>query len=241
VNKVLIVFAVALPIMAGDLETFTDNALNYTQRNTACFNLRGNKTPEVVAAMRSALENSSLQGCAAANLRSAKAYPELLDALRTGKDPGARAAAARELGTSERAEFLAPLAEAARDRDVLVVSNAIEGLMRYTDHSSTGALREIALLGGIQTTLALDILIDWHDPQVVTLGRKLVASKNPADQLVGIRALGVSGDETDLPLLREVAKNDTEMSSGSRGFGFMPAVSLSRAAKTAIGSIEARK
>ena len=238
--KLLLCLLAAMPLMAGDLETFTDNALNYTQRNTACFSLRGNRTPEVVAAMRGALENASLQACAAANLRAAGAYNELLNALQEGKDPGARAAAARELGTTQKAELLAPLAEAAKDRDVLVASNAIEGLMRYGDHTSAPQLREIALMGGIQTTLALDILIDWHDPEVISIGRKLVASKNPADELVGIRAIGLTGDKSDLPRLKELAKNDLELNAGSRGFGFMPAVSLSRAAKTAIANIEDR-
>jgi len=236
--KVLAVLLAALPLMAGDLENFTDNALNYTQRNSACFALRGNKTPEAVAAMRSALENASLQACAAANLRAAGAYPELLGALRDAKDPGARAAAARELGTAQKPEYLAPLAEAARDRDVLVAGNAIEGLMRYEDRSSAPQLREIALIGGIQTTLALDILIDWQDPEVASLGRKLVARKNPADQLTGIRAIGLRGDKSDLPRLKDLAKDDQEMNAGSRGFGFMPAVSISRAAKTAIANIE---
>jgi HEAT repeat protein len=238
--KLTIVLLAALPLMAGDLETFTDNALNYTQRNTACFSLRGNRAPEVIVAMRTALDNASLQACAAANLRAAGATAELLSALQQDKDPAARAAAARELGTVQKAEFLGALAEAAKDRDVLVASNAIEGLMRYADHSSAPQLREIALFGGIQTSLALDILIDWHDAEVIGIGRKLIQGKNPADQLAGIRAVGVAGDASDLPRLREFAKNDVELNAGSRGFGFMPAVSLSRGAKTAIASIEAR-
>ena len=236
--KLLVFLLAATPLIAGDLETFTDNALNYTQRNTACFSLRGKKTPEVVLAMRSALENASLQACAAANLRAAGAYKELLNALQESKDPGARAAAARELGTAQQPEFLGPLAEAAKDRDVLVASNAIEGLMRYADHSSAPQLREIALVSGIQTALALDILIDWQDPEVASLGRKLVARKNPADQLTGIRAIGLRGDKSDLPRLKDLAKDDQEMNAGSRGFGFMPAVSISRAAKTAIANLE---
>lgn len=236
--KMLLVMIAALPLAAGDFENFTDNALNYTQRNTACFALRGNKTPEVVAAMRSALDNASLQSCAAANLRQAGATAELLDALQQDKDPTARAAAARELGTVQKPEFLAPLREAAEDRDVLVASNAVEGLMRYEDHSSAPQLREIALLGGMQTSLALDILIDWRDPEVIKIGRRLIARKEPADQLSGIRAIGLTGDKSDLPALKELAKNDTEMSAGSRGFGFMPAVSISRAARTAVANIE---
>jgi hypothetical protein len=50
----------------------------------------------------------------------------------------------------------------------------------------------------------------------------------------------VAGDASDLPRLRELAKIETEMNGGSRGFGLMPAVSLSRAAKTAIAGIEQR-
>jgi HEAT repeat protein len=238
--KIAFAFLAALPLLGGDLETFTDNALNYTQRNTACFRLRGNRSPEAVASMLGAMENASLQACAAANLRSAGAYTELLGVLKQSKDPSARAAAARELGTAQKAEYLPALGEAAGDRDVLVASNAIEGLMRYSDRSSASQLRKIALLGGIQSTLALDILIDWHDPEVIAIGRRLVSARNPADQLVGIRAIGQAGDASDLPQLRELAKNDVEMNAGSRGFGLMPAVSIARAARTAIAGIEER-
>jgi HEAT repeat protein len=156
------------------------------------------------------------------------------------RDPGARAAAARELGATRKPEFLPALLAAARDRDVLVASNAIEGLMRYQDHSSAPQLREVALLGGIQTALALDILIDWHDPEVITIGRELIAGKQPADELAGIRAVGLTGDTSDLPRLKELMKNDVEMNAGSRGFGFMPAISLARAARTAVENIQAR-
>jgi hypothetical protein len=140
----------------------------------------------------------------------------------------------------QKPEYLTALREAAGDRDVLVASNAIEGLMRYEDHSSAPQLREIALLGGMQTTLALDILIDWRDPAVVAIGRKLIAGKEPADELVGIRAVGLTGDASDLPRLNELMKSDMEMNSGSRGFGLMPAISLARAARTAISNIEQR-
>jgi HEAT repeat protein len=240
ITKALLLLATALPLAAGEFENFTDTALNYTQRNTACFALRGNRSPEVVAALRMALDNSNLQQCAAADLRAAGASADLLDALQRDKDTTARAAAARELGTMQKPEFLAVLEEAARDRDPLVASNAIEGLMRYEDRSSVPQLRRIALVGGIQSTLALDILIDWHDPAVVEIGRKLVAGKEPADELVGIRAIGLTGDASDLPRLKELAKSEGELNSGSRGFGLMPAISLARAARTAIANIEQR-
>ena len=240
ITKAFLLLAAALPLAAGEFENFTDTALNYTQRNTACFALRGNRSPEVVAALRMALDNSNLQQCAAADLRAAGASADLLDALQRDKDTTARAAAVRELGTMQKPEFLAVLEEAARDRDPLVASNAIEGLMRYEDRSSVPQLRRIALVGGIQSTLALDILIDWHDPAVVEIGRKLVAGKEPADELVGIRAIGLTGDASDLPRLKELAKSEGELNSGSRGFGLMPAISLARAARTAIANIEQR-
>src|SRR5580698_7456500 len=85
---------------ATDLDRFLDPKLDYTPRNTACFALRGNKEPEVIAIMRASLANINLQQCAATNLRIAGASAELLDAL-TDRDPGARAAAAREVGGLE--------------------------------------------------------------------------------------------------------------------------------------------
>ena len=98
--------------------------------------------------------------------------------------------------------------KAVEDKDILVASNAIEGLVRYEDHSSAPQLREVALIGGVLTTLALDALIDWHDPEVLPIGRKLIAREAPGDQLAGIRAIGLTGDASDLPQLRALAKDD---------------------------------
>ena len=236
----LLLFAAAVPVFAaGELEIFTDNSLNVTQRNTACQALRGNKSPEVIAVMRSALDSPGLQACAGANLRLAGAQDELLDAL-GAKDPTARAVAARELGTMQKHEFLPALRKAAEDRDLLVSSNAVEGLVRYEDHASAPQLREIALMGGILTSLAVDTLVDWHDAEVLAIARKLVTHKEPGDQLIAVRVIGLRGDAADLPRLHELAKDETALSSGSRGFGLMPAISISRAAKTAVQSIDAR-
>jgi HEAT repeat protein len=237
--KLAIFVTAVLPVFAGDFETFTDNALNATQRNTACLALRGNKDPEVIAVMRSALDNSKLQSCAGTNLRIAGAHEQLLEAMED-KDPTARAVAARELGSTGKHEFLAPLRKAAEDRDLLVASNAVEGLVRYEDHSSVPQLREIAMLGGVLTSLAIDTLVDWHDPDVLGIARKLVTHKEPGDQLIGARVIGLTGDASDLPRLKELAKDETALTAGNRGFGLMPAVSISRAAKTAVQSIQAR-
>src|SRR5579862_4028733 len=127
--KLTVLFVVALPLFAGDLDRFVDIKSNYTQRNTACLALRGNSEPDVIAAMRASLQNAQLQACAGTNLRVAGATAELLDAL-SDSDAGARAVAARELGAIQKPEFLAPLRKAVEDRDILVASNAIEGLVR---------------------------------------------------------------------------------------------------------------
>jgi HEAT repeat protein len=175
----------------------------------------------------------------AANLRVAGASGERLDAL-ADSEPAVRAVAARELGNLRQPEFPAPLREAADDPDLLVASNAIEGLVRYEGHSSAPELREIAMVGGVMTTLAFDNLVEWQDPEVLSIARRLVNQKEPGDQLAGIRALGLVGDSSDLPKLRELSKNDTGLASGGRGFGLMPAISISRAAATAIQNIEQR-
>jgi hypothetical protein len=228
-----------MPVFAGQLDNFLDIKSNYTQRNEACLGLRGNNDPEIISAMKVALDNVQLQSCAAANLRIAGATMELLDAL-SASDATKRAVAARELGAMQKSRFLPALRRAVEDRDVLVASNAIEGLIRYEDHSSAPQLRDAALMGGVLTTLALDTLVDWHDPDVPEIARKLMSGNQPGDQLAGIRAIGLAGDSSDLPRLRELAKDDAPLASGGRGFGLMPAISISRAAKTAIQSIAQR-
>ncbi|HEY6347189.1 MAG TPA: hypothetical protein VIY49_37335 [Bryobacteraceae bacterium] len=56
-----------------------------------------------------------------------------------------------------------------------------------------------------------------------------------------MRTLAQMGDSTDLPKLREIARNETEKSAAqNRGFGLMPAISLSKAAQTTIEGIEKR-
>jgi hypothetical protein len=237
--RIVLLFILTLPLFGGDLDRFLDIKSNYTLRNESCLSLSGNAAPEIIAAMRASLANAQLQACAGANLRVAGAAKELLDAL-GDSDATVRAVAARELGTMQRPEFLAALRAAVEDKDILVASNAVEGLVRYEDHSSAPQLREVALMGGVLTTLALDTLIDWHDPETFSIGRKLIAREAPADQLAGIRAIGLTGDASDLTRLRVLANDETALASGGRGFGFMPAISISRAARTAIQNIEQR-
>ncbi len=238
--KTAILFIAAVSaVQAGNLERFTDSSLNTTQRNGACLDLRGDKSAEVVAAMRSALSDIRLQSCAGENLRLAGASAELVDALGE-RDASARAVAARELGSMQKREFIPALRKAADDQDLLVSSNALEGLVRYEDHSTAPQLREIALSGGMLTSLAVNALSDWNDPEILGIARKLVDHKDPGEQLIAIRVMGMFGSTADLPKLRELAKNDVQLGAGNRGFGLMPAISISRAANTAIQSIESR-
>jgi len=237
--RALILLAAAAPLFAGNLETFTDSSLNSTQRNTACLALRGDKSEEAVFAMTQALANVSLQACAAANLRLAGAEAELVKALQSG-DPSVRAVAARELGVLQKPELLPALRAAARDQDLLAASNALEGLVRYEDHSSAPELRDIALQGGLLTSLAMDTLLEWNDVKALEIGRKLLVRAEPGDQLIGVRVVGLLGDKSDLAKLQELTKSDMQMGQGSRGFGLMPAISLARAATTAIENINAR-
>lgn len=238
-NKLAVLLTFSVSAIAGDLETFLDGKVHPTLRNEACQALAANHAPEVVKAMKDSLGNTELQACAGANLRKAGAVDELLNAL-ADSDPTVRAVAAREMGVMEKPEFLAPLRHAADDRDILAASNALEGLVRYRDHSSAPLLREIAVKNGVLSTLALNTLIDWHDAEVVTIGRRLMTGTEPGELLAGIRAVGKTGDAADLPALRTLAKDDTNLASGGRGFGLMPAISISRAAATAIQNIEAR-
>ena len=237
---ILIAFVIVLQLRAGALERFSDSALNTTQRNEACRELRGDRSAETVAAMRSALTDLRLQACAGENLRLAGASAELLDAL-TERDPSARAVAARELGAMQKPEFIPALRKAAEDRDLLVSSNAVEGLIRYQDHATAPQLRELALLGGGLTSLAVDALAEWNDPEILAICRQLAVRKDPGEQLIGIRVIGRLGNRSDLPLLRDLAKNDEVLGTGSRGFGLMPAISIARAARTAIQAIESRQ
>ena len=93
-------------------------------------------------------------------------------------------------------------------------------------------------MGGVMTTLALDTLIDWHDPEVASLGRKLMDRTDPADKLAGIRMIGRSGDSSDLPNRARAGEGQRKPGGGSaRGFGLMPAISISKRAAMAIQSL----
>jgi HEAT repeat protein len=218
-----------------------DPSLTVAQRNNACFELRGSTEPEVVATMRKALDDVKVRACAGTNLRKAGAIEELKDAL-ADKNFEIRALAARELGGFEKPELLPLLTASARDPQLLVGINAVEGLADYRDAIVVPYLLSLAKDGGLVGTAALDRAATFRDPQVLETARVLIGSKDVSDKLAAMRIMGAMGDETDIPSLRKIQESETGMvSAAGRGFGLIPAISLSRAAETTIERIGERK
>jgi len=216
-----------------------DTQLTVAQRNDACFALRGTAAREVVTAMRTALADPKVRTCAGTNLRKAGAVEELKAAL-SSDDFEIRALAARELGGFEKPELLPLLASAARDPQLIVGVNAIEGLANYRDVAVVPYLLEIAKGGGLIGAAAVDRALSFRDPRLPGLARVLLAGNDISDKLAAMRVLSEMGDTNDIPALQEIARKETEMVSAGRGFGLMPSISLSRAAKTTIERIESR-
>jgi HEAT repeat protein len=174
------------------------------------------------------------------NLRKAGAISELKDAL-TDPNFEIRALAARELGGFEKPELLPVLTAAAHDPQLLVGINAVEGLADYRDAAVLPYLLELARAGGLVGTSALDRAMTFHDPRVLETARALLGNKDVSDKLAAMRIIGAMGDKTDIPKLREIQEKETgKVSAAGRGFGLIPAISLSRAAETTIEKIEAR-
>ena len=239
-----IVFALMIPFAAfasenATLEKMLAPTANATVKNDACFELRGNKSPDVLAAMRKAMADQNLRSCATKNLRAAGAIDLLRDAFKD-EDPEIRAVAVLEVGMFNKSEDLASIAEAGRDVNLLVATNAVYALAGNPDAAALPYLEAIAGKGGLAGTQALGRLAQRNDPKAIEIARRMVASKEAPDKLAAIKVMAEMGSKHDLKVLQEIkAKETGELSSG-RGFGLMPAVSLSRAAKTAIEAIEKR-
>jgi HEAT repeat protein len=222
-----------------------DASLNVAQRNNACYELRGVQSPQIVKNMRAALNDAQVRACAGLNLRAAGAVPELLEAL-ADSDYEVRAIAARLLGSFGKPQLLPAIAKAARDRQLIVATNAVEGLSNYRDPELVmPCLLDLAKDGGIVGTAALNRALEFavyqSDPGVIAVARGLLKHSDVSDKLAAMRVMAQLGDSTDLPVLREIVKNDSGQVAGqARGFGFVPAISLTRAAQTTISAIEKR-
>lgn len=217
-----------------------DPQLTVAQRNDACYALRGVAAPLVVAAIEKELADPKVRNCAGINLRKAGAVAELKTSLASG-DFEIRALAVRELGAFERTDLLPLIASAARDPQLIVGINAIEGLANYRDAAVVPYLLEIAKGGGLIGAAALDRALAFQDSRVPQVARGPLTRSDISDKLAAMRILSERGDASDIPTLQEIAAKETEMVTAGRGFGLMPAISLSRAAQTAIERIESRE
>ena len=217
-----------------------DEKLNVAQRNDACFALRGNRSHEAIAAMRGALASDVVRACAARNLREAGAVDELKNAL-TAPEPEVRAVAARELGSFEKPELIDVLVKAAHDPSVLVGTNAVMGLGQYHDRAVLPKLLDLAAGGGAVGVTALSRAAQFDEPATLPVARKMLYGNDPAAKLIALLIVGECGDASDLPRLRELAAKSEPLGSRGRGFGLMPALDISRAARSAIEGIEKRQ
>jgi hypothetical protein len=241
--KTLIFFlAPALAICADQtsVQRLFDGKLTASERATACFELRGNIEPDVVSAMGRALEDPAVLSCAADNLRIAGAIDTLRQAL-SNQDAQVRAAAVRQLGTFQKPELLDLISQTAQDVNLLVATNALAGLNEYKDPVVIPYLSNLAKRGGMVGDMALDRLAQLESATALGVARGLLASSQVPDRLYAMRVIGVFGDASDLVELDKIAKSAPEnLSQRNRGFGFMPAINLARAAQSAIASIQSR-
>jgi hypothetical protein len=231
------------------VERLFDGKLNASQRASACFELRGNSKPDVINAMGKALEDPAVLSCAADNLRIAGAQnPAAIGELKRGltsRDAQVRAAAVRQLGSFQKPELLDTIAQAARDENLLVATNALSGLLEYQDPAvapmAIPYLAALANSGGMIGDMALDRLAQLQSATALGIARELLRSSQVPDQLYAMRVIGSFGDASDLEQLARIARSSPEsLSQRARGFGFMPAINLARAAQSAMESIRGR-
>jgi hypothetical protein len=238
-------FCLLVPIAAfaadsGAVQQLSDGKLTPLERATACFELRGNTDPEVINALSRAMEDPDLLSCAADNLQRVGAIEQLKQAL-SSQNVQVRAAAARELGAFRKPELLEVLSQAAQDGNMLVATNALSGLSQYRDAAVIPYLTAIARKGGMTGDMALDRLWQLDADVALKVARGLLSSAQVPDLLYAMRIIGASGDSSDFPQLKKIAESNPEtLTQRNRGFGFMPAINLSRAAQSAIAAIQLR-
>ena len=214
--------------------------LTVAQRNDACYALRGQRSAEIVAEMRRAIADPVVRSCSARNLREAGAVEALVDALETGA-PDTRVAAAHELAAMRDARALEALGRAAMDPNALVAASAIAALGDYESGAALPYLLKAAALPTVAGMTALEQAARRHDAAVLPVARSVLSRGDVAEQVVALGIIADLGDASDLPALREMEKHSEPVSVRGRGFGFMPAIDLARAARTAIERIGQRK
>ena len=217
-----------------------DQKASAAQRNDACYALRGNRSPEVVAALRKALADSVVRTCAAQDLRLAGNLEALLDGVASG-DPEVQTVAARELGEMRDPHALEALGRAAIDSNVLVASAAIGALSGYSESQALPFLLQAAQQPGVAGVTALERAAAFRNRAVLRVARQVLAKGDAASQVIALGVIGDLGDASDLPRLREMASKPEAIASRGRGFGFMPVIDLARVAQNAAAAIEKRQ
>ncbi|MEO8595388.1 MAG: HEAT repeat domain-containing protein [Candidatus Solibacter sp.] len=227
------------PLLAALVATMLDGVATVAQRNDACTALRGERAPEIVTALVTALPDPVVRACAARDLREAGAVPELIGAL-LSPDADSQMAAARELGELHDARALDALGRAALSSQTLVASSAIAALGAYPLADSLPYLLRAAQQANVAGMQALETAARSGDPAAVELARRVLARGDVAAQVVALSIIGDFGDASDLPRLRQLAAHSDPVYSRGRGFGFMPPIDVARAAQTTIARIAAR-
>ena len=223
------------------LQRLFDGKVTSSQRATVCFDLRGNPDAEVVRALGKALEDPALLSCAAENLRIVGGIEILKQAL-SNQDAQVRAAAVRQLGTFQRPDLIDTISQAAQDENLLVATNALAALSEYQDPVVLPALASLAKNGGMVGDMALDRMSQLQPATALVIARELLHSSQIPDRLYAMRVISAYGDASDLGELNKIAKSSPEnLSQRARGFGFMPAINIARAAQSAIASIQSRQ
>ena len=212
------------------IATMLDDKGTVAQRNDACYGLHDSRSPEAVAALRQSASDPVVRACAVRGLRQLGEVEVLVSVLRAG-DADTRIAAAHELTELRDPKALEALGQAALDANPLVSAAAADALGRYDDKA---ALPLLLRAGALQQAAR------FHDPAVLPLARHTLATGDPAAKLIAMSVLMDLGDGSDLPALREIAAKPEKLESRGRGFGFMPAIDLARAAKNTIAAIQVR-
>ena len=221
------------------LERASDTRLTSAQRNDACFALRGQADPTVRARMVELLADESLRACAARNLQEVRAADELARAAADAR-PDVRAVAVDALGRLQDPARISELLAAARDQNALVSMAGLQALSRLPQPEALEALLQLARTNDPAGLMALEAALHFRSPRVLARARQLLAEPGIPSRLTALRIIGELGDSSDVAALQALMPRDEEMTSGPRGFGLMPPISIARLARAAITRIESR-
>jgi HEAT repeat protein len=217
-----------------------DDKGTVAQRNDACYALRGQRSVEVVSALRRGLADKTVRACAARDLREAGAVDVLVEVLE-GSDADAGMAAARELGELHDPRALEALGGVALSENVLLASSAIYALGGYEGNAALPFLLRAAGQPTVSGVTALELAARSKDPAVLALARRLLEKGDVAAKVIALAIIADLGDAGDLPKLRELAAHSDPVYNRGRGFGFMPPIDVARAAQTAMEKLDARR